>query len=277
VRLNRDADGQLVYTWRVNTAPLNDEQRNELVSSGRIKPEEAYPQITDIETGRAIRARAGSVQWNEFRQRWMMIAQETGGTSPLGEYWYVEGDTPLGPWVYGRKILTHDRYTFYEAAHHPFLDQDNGRTIYFSGTYSDFLAGTNHITPRYDYNLLMYRMNLGDHRLFLPVPVYQVSGDYLLREQVEGRGLWGKVEAIPFFALPRNRLWEGSVALGNGGFYGLKTGSDLPHLMPLYRSAEGKFSTTGDGPQQPFCWVWKNPNRTMFLEPGAKPVPVKFS
>jgi hypothetical protein len=276
-RLDRDANGQLVYAWRSNTAPLSDEQRNELLSSGQLKAEEAYPLITDMETGKVIRARAGSVQWNEFRKRWVMIAQETGGTSNLGEYWYVEGDTPLGPWVYGRKIMTHDKYSFYEAAHHPFLDQDGGRIIFFSGTYSDFLSGTNHITPRYDYNLLMYRMNLADPRLSLPVPVYQVRGEYLLREQVEERGLWEQVEAIPFFALGPNRQGQGAVAIGKPTFYGLQADSGLPHLIPLSRSAADKYSINGDGAKQPLCWVWKNPHRTLFLERGAKPISSKLN
>lgn len=84
----------------------------------------------------------------------------------------------------------------------------------------------------------------------------------------------GQVQGCHFPLAP-NRLWEGSTAVGKATFYGLKAGSNLPHLMPLYQSAEGKVSLTGVAAQQPLCWVWKNPNQTMFFERFAKPVPVK--
>ena len=41
----------------------------------------------------------------------------------LGEIWYAEADTPLGPWVYARKIVTHEKYSFYNPRHHPMFDQ----------------------------------------------------------------------------------------------------------------------------------------------------------
>jgi hypothetical protein len=49
--------------------------------------------------------------------------------------------------------------------HHPALDQEGGRIIYFSGTYSEFLAGARNVTPRYDYNVIVYRLDLSDSRL----------------------------------------------------------------------------------------------------------------
>ena len=105
-----------------------------------------------------------------------MIAQQTDGkTSKLDEIWYLEADTPLGPWAFARKIVAHDRYSFYEVVQHPQFDQQGGRLIYFSGTYSDFLAHPPNITPRYDYNLIMYRLDLADSGLHLPVAVYRVS------------------------------------------------------------------------------------------------------
>ena len=56
-----------------------------------------------------------------------MIAVERMGTSYLGEVWYAEADTPQGPWVYARKIVTHDGYSFYNPKQHPIFDQDKGR------------------------------------------------------------------------------------------------------------------------------------------------------
>ena len=49
-------------------------------------------------------AHGGSVYWNAYRNRWVMITVESfGSTSVLGEVWYAEADTPLGPWVYARR------------------------------------------------------------------------------------------------------------------------------------------------------------------------------
>src|SRR6185437_11783093 len=91
----------------------------------------------------------------------------------LGEVWYAEADSPLGPWVYARKIVTHDKYSFYNPKQHPMFDKENGRIIYFEGTYTTTFSGNNNPTPRYDYNQVMYRLDLSDRRLNLPVAVYR--------------------------------------------------------------------------------------------------------
>ena len=67
-----------------------------------------------------------------------------------------------------KKIVTHDRYTFYNPTQHPFFDQDGGRTIYFEGTYTNQFTGRPETppTPRYEYNQIMYRLDLADTRLY---------------------------------------------------------------------------------------------------------------
>jgi len=136
----------------------------------------------------------------------------------IGEVWYAEADTPTGPWAYGRKIVTHEKYSFYNVKHHPCFDQDGGRLIYFEGTYTKAFSGTEVPTPRYDYNQIMYRLALDDPRLFLPVAVYRTrdaagAKDYLLREQIEDQKQWDRVEAIPFFACPPDRVREGLIPI----------------------------------------------------------------
>src|SRR5689334_337736 len=80
----------------------------------------------------------------------------------------------MGPWVYARKVVTHDDYTFYNPRQHPFFDQQGGRRIYFEGTYVTTFASDKAVpTPRYDYNQMMYRLDLDDARLNLPVAVYE--------------------------------------------------------------------------------------------------------
>ncbi len=126
-------------------------------------------------TGKTVLAHGGSVYWNAYRGRWVMIVVESSGsTSFLGEIWYAEADTPLGPWVYARKIVTHDKYSFYNPKQHPMFDQDGGRIIFFEGTYTTTFSGNPDPTPRYDYNQVMYRLDLSDGRLALPVAVYEV-------------------------------------------------------------------------------------------------------
>ncbi len=119
----------------------------------------------------------GSVYWNDYRHRWVMIFVELGGTSYLGEVWFAEADTPLGPWVFARKIVTHDRQTFYNPKQHPFLDKDNGRILFFEGTYTNTFSGNPETTPRYEYNQILYKLDLADPRLNLPVAIYALSGE----------------------------------------------------------------------------------------------------
>ena len=78
-----------------------------------------------------------------------MITVQSGGTSFLGEVWYAEADTPVGPWVYAVKVVTHDRYSFYNPKQHPMFDKDKGRFIYFEGTYTHIFSGNPQTTPRY--------------------------------------------------------------------------------------------------------------------------------
>ena len=108
---------------------------------------------------------AGSVNWNEYRKKWIMVFVEIGGTSFLGEVWYAEADALTGPWKDAVKIVTHDKYSFYNPSQHPQFDQDQGRVIYFEGTYSQTFSGNANPTPRYDYNQIMYRLDLSDPRL----------------------------------------------------------------------------------------------------------------
>jgi len=175
-KIDRDASGAIRYAWRPNTPALDQRHQNELIQAGQMKPEEAWIHLQDADTGKPVLAHAGSVYWNDYRRRWITIRCETFGTSMLGETWYAEADTPLGPWVYARKVVTHDKYDFYNPKHHPFFDKDGGRVIYFEGTYVNTFSGNPDKTPRYDYNQIMYKLDLADERLVLPVPVYRLAG-----------------------------------------------------------------------------------------------------
>ena len=205
------SSGELLETWK--------SKKSELIEALQ-KEKESNSFIYDIGTGTAVKPHGGSVNWNQYRRKWVMITvQDGGGSSYLGEVWYAESDTPLGPWGYARKIVTHDSYSFYNPKHHPYLDQENGRLIYFEGTYTHAFSGTpEKATPRYDYNQIMYRLDLSDERLRLPEPVYEVSSletniQYSMGTEVRSKGMHAEIVDVPFYAVSPDRASGGLVPI----------------------------------------------------------------
>jgi hypothetical protein len=164
-KVQRDSQGAPDWRWSKDAEPLTQKAERRLVESGQLKAGEARFQLTDVETGKAVDLHAGSVHWNEFRQRWILVSVQQGGTSYLGEIWYAEAGSPTGPWRKARKVVTHEKYSFYNPTQHPHFDQQGGRFIYFEGTYTHTFSGNPRQTPRYDYNQVMYRLDLSDPRL----------------------------------------------------------------------------------------------------------------
>ncbi|MGC4014176.1 MAG: hypothetical protein QM755_06590 [Luteolibacter sp.] len=121
--------------------------------------------FTDATTGKPVKAHNGSVAWNPWRKRWISIFTENGGTSALGEIRYAEAETPEGPWRKSIKIVTHQRYSFYNPLQHPEFSEEGGRVIWFEGTYTATFSGNPSPTPRYDYNQILYRLDLADPRM----------------------------------------------------------------------------------------------------------------
>jgi hypothetical protein len=91
-----------------------------------------------------------------------------GDSSLIGEIWYAEADSLEGPWLHAAKIITHEKYDFYNPRQHPVFQKENGRIIYLEGTYTHTFAGNPRPTPRYEYNQIMYKLDLSDSRLKLP-------------------------------------------------------------------------------------------------------------
>ncbi|MFM8892334.1 MAG: hypothetical protein ACKOTB_12060, partial [Planctomycetia bacterium] len=104
--------------------------------------------------------------WNAFRDRWVTVFTESfGKPSPLGEVWYAEARSPLGPWGPAVKILSHVNYTFYNPCLRPELCPSDSRVLLFEGTYSRQFADRPPATPRHDYNQVLYRLDLDDPAL----------------------------------------------------------------------------------------------------------------
>lgn len=174
-QIDRGPNGEIQYGWKRNTPAVGPNEEARLIAGKHLRRDETLLRLCDRDSGKTVNAHNGSVHWNDFRRRWVMITVEQGGTSPLGEVWYAEADSPTGPWAYAVKIVTHDRYSFYNPKQHPFFDARTGCTIYFEGTYTHSFSGNTDQTPRYDYNQIMYMLELDDARVALPVAIYQKS------------------------------------------------------------------------------------------------------
>ncbi|MCX7819669.1 MAG: hypothetical protein N2652_10780 [Kiritimatiellae bacterium] len=153
------------WGWGATGEPGTPEREREAIQHGALTAGAARLQLRDA-GGRLIRPHAGSVRWNGYRRRWVMIFVESGGTeSFLGEVWYSEAPDSTGPWCRAVKVATHPSYSFYNPVHHDFLDEAAGRYIYFEGTFAETFSGAPFAIPRYDYNQLLYRLDLDDPRL----------------------------------------------------------------------------------------------------------------
>ena len=230
--VQRNPDGSLKFEWRGGQPKLDLKQVNKLIAEKRIRAGESPVHLIDIETGKPVLTQQGSVYWNDHRQRWVMIISQSFGSSMLGEIWFAEASRPEGPWVYARKIVTHYDYSFYNPKQHPYFAKDGGRTLFFEATYTSTFSGNKHPTPLYDYNQVMYRLELDDPRLNLPVPVYERPGD--------AGSTWSTVRhgnAAPrFFALPKPA--EGTIPIG----WDEKTG----RLVRLAKAADALFHAAAD-------------------------------
>ncbi len=171
-QFDRDDNGKLVWDWKRDTAPLHPKEQDELIAAGRMRRVESPFRLEDADGGNPVLLSNCSFFWNQYRHRYIMIASEVLGATVLGEVWYSEADQPEGPWVAARKIITHankkdDAHDFYNPTQHPFFDQNGGRVIYLEGSYVNTFSGNPHGTPYYEYNQIMYRLDLSDPRLKL--------------------------------------------------------------------------------------------------------------
>ena len=91
--------------------------------------------------------------------------ENLGKPSAFGELWYAEAGAPAGPWGKAVKVLSHDNYTFYNPRLHPEFTPDGSPILIFEGTYTAEFANKPEPTPRYNYNQMIYRLDLDDPAL----------------------------------------------------------------------------------------------------------------
>lgn len=114
----------------------------------------------------SVTPHSGSIAYHPWRRRWVTIFMEKfGRPSAFGEVWYAEADSPFGPWGPAIKVLSHANYTFYNPRVHGEWFTAESPILTFEGTYSQMFANNPHPTPRYDYNQMLYRLDLDDPRL----------------------------------------------------------------------------------------------------------------
>lgn len=157
------------YDWQRQSPPITQAQEAHLLKQGAITPEQALFQLRDVATSLPVELHHSSVQWNAHRQKWVLIGVQKSlakeSASHLGEVYYAEAAAVYGPWRKAVKIASHPQYSFYNPRQHPYFAEQNDRVIYFEGTYTHTFSGNTHPTPRYEYNQLLYRLDLDDERL----------------------------------------------------------------------------------------------------------------
>ena len=273
----RGSDGELRYAWRAGVPPAGEAD----LRAGRIAPAEMIiGHVRDIESGGSVVSHGPSTAANAFRGRFVRIFTQRHGTpSELGELWYTEADTPMGPWHFARKIVSHRNYSFYNPVHHPFFDQRGGRTLFFEGTYTAAFAEGAVPTPRYDYNQLMLRLDLEDPRLILPVPIYDLGASGRPERFADKRALRPEDgdPPIAFFAHDRPArgavpVWWSGAACGKRRLVAGRAPATAP-LFYAYTSAEQgtephrrplvvpPASVTQAPPGTPLAYVFESPSQ----------------
>ena len=292
--VERDVQGRPRWGWKKDAPPIAPAEQRRLMFAGKLRAGETLHPLRDLDSDRTVQAHAGNVAWNAYRRAWVMIVGESAGEpSNLGETWYAEAPTPIGPWLYARKIVTHDKVSFYNPAQHPALQQDNGRLVYFEGTHTIMFSDQKVPTPRYEYNQIMYRIDLADPRLSLPAPAFQQSINGADRLAM-GPAAAASNTGVAFFAMQtladgltpifatHNAKGETVLSLdkpadatGDAGqplFYGLPADTKKPPhwTAPLYAwsAPDGKrtvYSAADKMPapltrgKKPICLVWRSP------------------
>lgn len=150
------------WRWQKKLPPVDSKTEHDWIKAGKLAAKHArFCPANAAATEERIVLHSGTVRWNAHRQRWLLVAGQIGGKpSLLGEVWYAEAKQPTGPFEQGVRIVTHDRQTFYNVCQHAFLDRAQGRLIHFEGTYTNDFSGNPERTPRYNYNQVLYRLDV---------------------------------------------------------------------------------------------------------------------
>ncbi|KAJ3430280.1 hypothetical protein M0812_23282 [Anaeramoeba flamelloides] len=166
-KIERDGNGNVIWGWKKNTVPVTQSVQEWLFRENNLEPEQRYWNIFDPESGKRLLSQSGTMFWNNYKKKYISIIQQLNGTSFLGEIFYLDSNSFHGPWKNPIKIITHNKYSFYNVFHHHRLDKEKGKIIFIEGTFANTFSQTKHPVPKYNYNQIMYQLDLSDKRLFL--------------------------------------------------------------------------------------------------------------
>lgn len=129
-----------------------------------LSPPKTLPSAKD---GKPVELHSGSIAWCEHKKKWVAVFVQIVREKPasLSTLWYSEADTPLGEWSPAVEVLSHENYTFYNPRLHPELAAPDEPILLFEGTYTAMFANHARPTARYDYNQILYSIDLTDPRL----------------------------------------------------------------------------------------------------------------
>jgi len=165
--IDRDREGRPLWRWQKELPPVDSKREATWVHEGKLVAEQArFLPANAADAKERVLLHSGTVRWNEWRKRWINVACQIYGTSSmLGEVWYAESRHPTGPFTKAVKVATHEKMSLYNVCHHALLDRDGGKTIHFEGTYTNDFSGNPDATPRYQYNQLLFRLDLAREEL----------------------------------------------------------------------------------------------------------------
>src|SRR5206468_93282 len=130
------------------------------------------------------------------------------------------------------------------------------------GTYTHSFSGNSDQTPRYDYNQIMYKLDLGDKRLALPSPIRNID----IAQGFNALDRPG-IDSVPI-VLDTGRLRVGKLDEKYIVFHAIpaEMKNPPPAIVPLYEFSDGKtYRYSTDPPaklegfkrgEQPLCRVW---------------------
>ncbi|MCA9038467.1 MAG: hypothetical protein KDA91_25250 [Planctomycetaceae bacterium] len=129
------------------------------------QPLDPQPTVLSSDGTRTVKVHRGAIAWNDYLNCWVSVFTEFGGeSSQLGELWFATASQPTGPWQDAIKVVTHDKYSFYNPQLHPEFTAEGESQLLFEATFTHTFSKTTTPVPRHDYNQVLYSLDLSEIR-----------------------------------------------------------------------------------------------------------------
>jgi len=164
------------WGWKLNSVPFQQSDEAQLIAKGILPAAKAHMQTVDVTSGAPVFYSLGSVNFNAALQQYLVLSSQ-------GSTMYVSlSPSLMGPYRDAFPVAWHNSSgsSCYNPLHMPWLDEDNGRVIYFACSFTAMWSDANNpnsqwytcltginarencapIVPRYEYNNLVYRLDV---------------------------------------------------------------------------------------------------------------------